>query len=184
MAYYERNLPHWHPDGQSLFITWRLYGSLPKKVWLALQDDRKRTAGEAFRQADRVLDGAQSGPLWLKDPRVARCVVRSLRRGDAELNHYRLHAFVVMANHVHVLVNPLLAVRRITNAIKGVTSRRANQILRRTGQPFWQDESFDHWVRNESEFERIRAYIERNPVAAGLVTRPQEWPWSSASGNP
>ncbi len=180
MAYYARNLPHWHPEGQALFITWRLYGSLPKEVLQAIETDRKNkkkpSAGTAFRNADRLLDRAQSGPLWLKDPRIASCVVDSLRRGDAGLNHYRLHAFVVMANHVHALLTPLAAVRRITNGIKGVTSREANRILRRTGQPFWQVESYDHWVRNEAEFGRIRAYIENNPVTAGLVPRPEDWP--------
>ncbi|MBI3661753.1 MAG: transposase [Acidobacteria bacterium] len=184
MAYYERNLPHWHPEGHPLFITWRLHGSLPKEVLQAIKNDRKNkkrtSAGKTFRNADRLLDRAQSGPLWLKDPRIANCVVDSLRRGDAELNHYRLHAFVVMANHVHALLTPLVAVRRITNGIKGVTSREANRILRRTGQPFWQVESYDHWVRSDAQFERIRAYIENNPVHAGLVARPQDWPWSSA----
>jgi len=184
MVFYARNLPHWHPEGQALFITWRLYGSLPKEVARSIEkykeNKKKLSAGKAFRDADRLLDCAESGPLWLKDPRIAKCVVDSLRRGDAELNHYQLHAFVVMANHVHALLTPLVAVRRITNGIKGVTSREANRTLRRTGQPFWQVESYDHWVRNEDEFARIRAYIENNPVAAGLVARAEDWEWSSA----
>lgn len=184
MTFYARNLPHWHPEAQALFITWRLHGSLPKEVLQAMEIDRrnkkKLSAGKAFRIADQMLDRAQSGPLWLKDPRIARSIVDSLRRGDAELKHYRLHAFVVMANHVHALLTPLVAVRRITNGIKGVTSREANRILHRTGQPFWQVESYDHWVRNEDEFQRIRAYIENNPVAAGVVARPEDWAWSSA----
>ncbi len=184
MDFYARNLPHWHPEGQALFITWRLHGSLPKEVLQTIEinrkNKRKSSAGKAFRNADRWLDRAKSGPLWLKELRVAKCVVDSLRRGDAELNQYRLHAFVVMANHVHALLTPLVAVRRITNGIKGVTSREANRILRRTGRPFWQVESYDHWVRNEAEFGRIRAYIENNPVAARLVARPEDWPWSSA----
>jgi alkanesulfonate monooxygenase SsuD/methylene tetrahydromethanopterin reductase-like flavin-dependent oxidoreductase (luciferase family) len=50
-----------------------------------------------------------------------------------------------------------------------------------TGERFWQDESFDHWVRDPAEWQKIRAYIERNPVSAGLVAKPEEWPWSSAS---
>ena len=49
-----------------------------------------------------------------------------------------------------------------------------------TGQPFWQDESYDRLVRNDLEFERIVNYIERNPVTAGLVLTPEEFPWSSA----
>jgi len=44
----------------------------------------------------------------------------------------------------------------------------------------WQKESYDHWVRNADEFRRIPAYIENNPVTAGLVREPQDYPWSSA----
>ncbi len=85
-----------------------------------------------------------------------------------------------MANHIHVLLVPGIAAARITRGIKGVTSRNANRILARTGQPFWQDESFDHWARDSAEQERIRKYIESNPVKAGLVAKPEDWPWSSA----
>ncbi len=86
-----------------------------------------------------------------------------------------------MANHVHVLLTPGTEVRRLMKSLKGVTAREANLVLERTGKPFWQDESFDHWVRNEGEFIEIREYIENNPVAAGLVERPEDWPWSSAA---
>jgi putative transposase len=55
-----------------------------------------------------------------------------------------------MANHVHVLFEPRVTVARIMGGIKGVTAREANRILGRIGQPFWQDESFDHWIRNEN----------------------------------
>ena len=65
-------------------------------------------------------------------------------------------------------------------SLKGFTARKANVILGRTGQPFWQDESFDHWVRDEVEFARVVSYIERNPVTAGLVKDPGDWRWSSA----
>jgi len=61
------------------------------------------------------------------------------------------------------------------------TRRQANAILGRTGRPFWQDESFDHWVRGPEELEKIVRYIEENPVAAGLVERAERWRWSSAS---
>jgi REP element-mobilizing transposase RayT len=65
-------------------------------------------------------------------------------------------------------------------SMKGPTARAANRALGRTGEPFWQKESYDHWVRNRQEFENIRAYIENNPVKAGLVRTPEEFPWSSA----
>jgi hypothetical protein len=79
------------------------------------------------------------------------------------------------------LLAPIAPLGQITQQIKGATARQANLILGRTGSPFWQDESFDHWVRNPGEGQKIRVYIERNPVVAGLVDKPEDWPWSSAS---
>ena len=64
--------------------------------------------------------------------------------------------------------------------MKGRTSRKANQILRRKGLPFWQDESYDHWIRSVEELNGLIAYVERNPVQAGLVGSEEQWPWSSA----
>ena len=64
--------------------------------------------------------------------------------------------------------------------LKGSTARRANQILNRTGQPFWQDESYDHYLRDPSQIGRAAYYIEQNPVGAGLAPSAQDWPWSSA----
>jgi len=94
---------------------------------------------------------------------------------------------------IHVLLKPkrvtseggqeasYVLVKEITKKLKGYTAREANRILGRTGQHFWQEESFDHWSRDEDEFFRIIAYIENNPVKAGLVTRPEDWQWSSAA---
>jgi putative transposase len=183
VAYYRRNLPHWHPEERALFITWRLYGSLPRRPEEQREKRSAISTVDQFKQTDAIEDCATSGPLWLQNPQVAVCVVRALQRGSAELQHYVLHAFVVMANHVHVLLTPRTEVRRLMKSLKGVTARAANEILQRTGEPFWQDESFDHWVRSEAEFMEIREYIEHNPVTAGLVERPEDWPWSSASRN-
>jgi hypothetical protein len=68
----------------------------------------------------------------------------------------------------------------ITKSTKNFSARKANAILGLIGQPFWQDESYDHWARSAAELERIVRYIEQNPVAAGLVERAEEWRWSSA----
>jgi hypothetical protein len=87
-----------------------------------------------------------------------------------------------MANHVHVLLLPLVPPSRLLKSLKGSTAREANRLLGRTGEPFWQRESYDHWVRDEAEWNRIAAYIQNNPVKAGLVARAEEYPWSSARG--
>jgi REP element-mobilizing transposase RayT len=87
-----------------------------------------------------------------------------------------------MPNHVHVLLRPQVPLAQITRWLKGFTARRANQLLGRGGQPFWQDESYDHLVRTDEELNRIIRYIEWNPVSAGLAAAPEHWPWSSARG--
>ncbi len=178
VSFYRRNLPHWQPAEQTLFVTWRLYRSLPKGFAGHLHrwgsEPRKQ-----FLHADRMLDAGSSGPLWLNDPEIAGCTERSIQRG-AELRHYDLRAYVVMPNHVHVLLDPLVPLQRLTSGIKGVSARDANIRLGRVGKPFWQDESFDHWIRDAGQLERTKTYIENNPVKASLCARPQDWQWSSA----
>jgi len=180
MTYYERHLPHWQPAGKDVFVTWRLYGSLPASAKILASPDKPLSAGERFRAWDRALDRGSLGPLWLKESCIAECLLAALQRRQ-EQKLFRLHAYVVMANHVHVLLAPLRSLAEITRLVKGATARHANNILGRTGVPFWQDESFDHWIRSAAEWNRIRDYIERNPVLAGLVRNPKDWPWSSAS---
>jgi putative transposase len=137
-------------------------------------------AGRAFVQSDRALDQANSGPLWLKDPRVANIIVNALKQGANQYRLYDLFAWVVMPNHVHLVFEPFRELPTITRWIKGSTARSANLVLGRTGKPFWQYESYDHCVRSDAELKRVIGYVERNPVAAGLVRSIEEWPWSSA----
>jgi putative DNA methylase len=126
-----------------------------------------------------MLDTGLSGPLWLKIPEIAGVAQRAIQVG-AELGQYTLRAYVIMPNHVHVLLDPIIPIEKLTRGIKGTSGRAANESLGRTGMPFWQDESFDHWVRGPGQFARVQAYIENNPVKAGLCQQPQDWPWSSA----
>jgi type I restriction enzyme R subunit/putative DNA methylase len=132
-----------------------------------------------FAAQDRALAQGH-GRLWLSDTQIARHVAEAIRAGESR-KLYELSAWVVMPNHAHLLVLPQVALPRITHWIKGRTAREANLLLRRVGQPFWQHESYDHWVRNEKEFQRIAAYVEENPVSAGLAATPEDWPWSSAT---
>jgi putative DNA methylase len=81
---------------------------------------------------------------------------------------------------VHLLITPRISPSRLLKSLKGVTSREANRLLNLTGAPFWQKESYDHWVRNSSEFQKIRDYIHNNPVKAGLARKPEDYRWSSA----
>ena len=180
MTYYERNLPHWHPDGRAIFVTWRLYGSLPA-FFVAQLKRFGDLSGRQFARAEQFLDQGGFGPLWLRNAEIAKQVESCILRGANELRQYALLAYVVMPNHVHLLMEPRLPLRRITGGIKGVSAQNANRILKRTGQPFWQGESFDHWVRTPRECQKIVQYIEDNPVKAGLAAVPRAWPWSSAA---
>ena len=171
-----RRLPHQYAEGKWLFVTWHLHGSLPH----ALYPPRDRlTSGTAFVWMDRYLDTTRLGPMHLAQESLAGIVVASLHRG-ALLGHYELGAYVVMSNHVHVLLLPKILPSRLLQSLKGATAREANGILGRTGETFWQAESYDHWVRDDRERERIVAYIENNPVKAGLVQRAEDYGWSSA----
>jgi REP element-mobilizing transposase RayT len=122
---------------------------------------------------DAILDKAKTGPLWLKEIEIADLVQQALLERYSHL--YTLWAYVVMANHLHVFLKPEheASIETITKHLKGYTAREANRLLQRTGSPFWQDESFDHWSRDRAEFVRIVRYIENNPVKAGLVENPR-----------
>jgi hypothetical protein len=76
--------------------------------------------GKTFLMADRELDSARTGPRWLNDAGIARCVIAALYRGEHELHQYVLRAFAIMPNHVHVLIEPSVSLARITNGLKGV----------------------------------------------------------------
>ena len=170
-----RRLPHYHAIDQPIFLTWRLHGSLPSNRFFP----PTITSGQAFVAMDRLLDNARTGPLYLRQPEIAAMVVEAIRYRQ-DLGSYQLHAFVVMANHVHLLITPHVEVSRLMHSLKRFTAREGNRMLGHTGQPFWQDESYDRLVRDETEFQRIARYIEMNPVKAGLAAAPEAFPWSGA----
>ncbi|MGA2589475.1 MAG: hypothetical protein ABSH32_06145 [Bryobacteraceae bacterium] len=141
-----RRLPHQYPEGKWLFVTWHLHGSLPVDMY----PPPGIRAGQAFVWMDRYMDTTRHGPMYLRRPEIACVVQASLQRG-VELGHYDLRAYAIMANHVHVLLLPKVPAQRLLGALKGSTAHEANRILCRTGTPFWQAESYDHWVRDERE---------------------------------
>jgi putative DNA methylase len=132
---------------------------------------------------DRLLDEARSGPTFLRLDQIAELVQFSIQYG-VKLDQYELHSWVIMPNHVHLLLTPRVSVSKLLNSLKAVTAKRANLLLKRTGKPFWQDESYDHLVRDSDEFRSVRWYIENNPVTAGLAGTPEEYLWSSAHRGP
>jgi REP element-mobilizing transposase RayT len=176
MTFHERRLPHYHAIGRPIFLTWSLHGSLPA----GRSFPPGTTSGQAFVAMDRLLDNARTGPLYLRQPEIARMVVEAIDYHESALDHYHLHNYVVMGNHVHILVTPRVEVSKVMQSLKRFTAKEANRMLNRTGRPFWQEESYDRLVRDETEFRRIARYIEMNPVKAGLVATAEEFLWSSA----
>ena len=128
---------------------------------------------------DRYLDCARFGPRYLAQEPIARLVEASLQRGVI-LSQYELGPYAIMANHVHVLLLPQVPPSLLSQSLKGTTARQANVLLGRTGETFWQAESYDHWVRDDREWHRFASYIEDNPVKAGLGRCAQDYRWSSA----
>jgi REP element-mobilizing transposase RayT len=170
-----RRLPHLDLPGREVFVTFRLYGSLPRNRTFP---SKNLTSGQAFVAMDRILDTARCGPTFLRQPAIAELVLDSLRRG-VRLGHYDLHAWAIMSSHVHLLITPHVSLSKLLRSLKAATSKRANFLLHRTGEPAWQDESCDHLVRDGEEFRRIQS-IENNPVSAGLVASPEDYRRSSA----
>ncbi len=195
MLEYRRHLPHQIPIGFPIFLTWNLKGALPQEVVVRLQRERQQLRQEPPRKAetsrdralrhgklifakcDAYLDTCSGGPKHLSDPAAAKIVEDALLFGVPE--RYELFAWCVMANHVHLLLLPHWDLKKVTQGIKGFTARGINRLRETTG-PFWQDETYDHWARDDEELLRIIAYIENNPVKAGLCERNEDWPRSSA----
>ncbi len=172
VTFYRRRLPHFYNHDHPIFLTWCLHGSLPPNRHFP---GGTLTSGESFAALDRLLDEARTGPFHLNQPAIATLVVAAIHHSTDVLSHYTLHAFVVMPNHVHLLMSPHVPLPNLTKTLKTFTARQANQILTRTGSPFWQEESYDRLVRNQREFARIHSYIENNPVRARLVRQPSEY---------
>jgi putative transposase len=200
--FYRRHLPHVQPLGATLFVTFRLVGSVrasvvqrlsqraehPRGALPTVQDPdqrRPRSCGDVnplFGKWDAVLDETGAGPTWLARGEVAGLVARALHDGDG--SRYDLLAFGLMPNHVHVVLTPLqgedgsyYSLTSIMRFLKGRTARQANLILGRRGA-FWQHENYDHVVRNEDELARIITSLLDNPVRAGLSHARGDWQWS------
>jgi putative transposase len=175
---WRRRLPHWVPEDSIVFVTWRLAGTLPQAApELEIRDPRP---GKIFLFRDRQLDRSPLGPRWLEDPQIATLFVDALLHGESVRRAYELIAWVVMPNHVHLVLKPNRRLSEIMRWLKTATATRANRLLGKRADAFWQREYFDRWIRSNKELVAVVAYVEANPVAAGLAACPQEWPWSSA----
>ena len=191
-------LPHLEKPGGTYFVTFRLAdavkmgkqkdkdlsekaGKMPAPQGLA--DSRELAPEEVARECETPLT---LGSCALGRDDVAAMVQDALLHFHNQ--HYQLHAWCIMPNHVHVVVTPLDGheLSAILHSWKSYTSKQAGKLLRSTGT-FWQRESFDHLCRSRQHIQWFVRYTEENPVKAGLCVAPHDWKFSSAAhaaGNP
>ena len=193
---YRRNLPHWRQEGATYFVTCRLADALPAEVlellrgrqksWLAargiewdqggawkrrldeLPDEERQRFRRVFTRAvQRHLDQGY-GSCLLRVPAHREKAQNSL--GYFHTERFWLGDFVVMPNHLHALMTPLPGydLEEILGSIKKHSARRINKAAQQTGQSLWQDETYDHIVRDLEELKHFRRYIARNPTEAKL----------------
>ena len=211
---YLRNLPHWRQQGATYFVTFRQADSIPKSVLAEWLDIRQRWYRDyKLDPAQREADPESFAADYLRIPKVIRrafekqqakmlheeldrchgsCVLRGheIQTEVAEaLKHFHgerlwLGDFVLMANHVHVIIQPFdgWELEELLGSIKKWTSRRIGQRLNlmnsnltpaetetEASKPrFWQYESYDRIIRDAEELAAFRRYIVRNPEVAGM----------------
>ncbi len=177
-----RNLPHWEQEGATYFLTFRLADSLPQekvrqwreerdqwlkrhpKPWNAQEEHEfhSRFTGRLEEYSD-----AGYGECWLRLPDISAIVENALRHFDGE--RYELSEYVIMPNHVHLLVTPKGGhrLREIEHSWKSYTAKEINKLIGRQGT-VWQEESYDHIVRSIEQLDHYCRYIRDNPIKAGL----------------
>ena len=194
---YQHNLPHWRQEGTAYFVTFRLGDSIPqgvldqweyeKQTWLAARGISSReNAKDWARQLERLSKLEQDrfhkhfnrvfhaaldegrGTCYLKTPCCLAAVRERLFENDGCCHH--LGDFIVMPNHVHLLMLPSSGSKLewLLKGIKGSTARECNRLLGRTGR-FWQPDSYDHIVRTLEQLVHFREYIAENPQKAGIT---------------
>ena len=191
-------LPHLKREGGAYFFTFRLTGTLPREVLLELKREREviiqqalaakrpltwHEQEELFRwyasRVDKYLD-AGHGDCWLRRSDVADLVAAAIQFHAGI--RFDLRAWCVMPNHVHAVLRPSAGwtLSKILKGWKGYTAHEANKLLQRTGNSFWQSESYDQLIRDDEDMHRCCHYTTMNPVNAKLCQRPEDWKWSSA----
>jgi len=174
-------LPHFDGGRIAQFITFRLHDALPQRLlnrWrIEIEDNRDESDSELRDRIDEWLDRG-AGACHLRNRSIARLVQGALLRFDGE--RYGFSAWVIMPNHVHLLLTPHEhSLSDIVHSIKSYSAQEANKLLQRRGS-FWFEDYFDRYIRDLDHFEKVINYIEDNPVKAGLCNIASDWEFSSA----
>lgn len=176
-------LPHFDGGEICQSVTLRLADSVPESVlnkWRALvQHLPEEEAKRLLRERIEKYTDQGYGKCFLRLHGVAMIVIDDLQKYDG--TNYRLHTWVVMPNHIHLLFTPLEphTLAEIMHSLKGYTATEANVLLNREGT-FWQEDYFDRRIRDGNHFANAFDYVEFNPVKARLTRRPEDWKYGAA----
>ncbi|MEQ8683689.1 MAG: transposase [Imperialibacter sp.] len=206
--FYRRNLPHLQPVGGIFFVTYMLYGAVPRQVnerWrreyeaeIMLLDDSAKNESAAFYadsknkidrkfwlMQEKYLDSRKDGPFYFKDDKLAQVAVESLLFWDNR--KIEVMCFCVMPNHIHAVLRTMRPDEveggvkvALNNIMHSIKRHSANQCNKLLNKVgrFWQEESFDRLVRDRNELSRTISYIINNPVKAGFCKSPKDWKWN------
>ncbi len=184
--YYSGSAPHRDVPAVYQFITFRLADSLPQSLLRQLlKEDRSMPAMQQDGFRRRSIEGwldAGLGCCALAHPELAAVVREALFHHDGR--RYRLIAWCIMPNHVHVLIEPQYSLPRIVQTWKSMTTRwmllhNARLGLGVPGRTLWMRDYWDRFIRDEQHLTTAVHYIHQNPVKAGLCASPEQWRWSS-----
>ncbi len=200
--YYRRKLPHYQNVGGLFFVTYILKSAIETSELESLQlnfdkrlanlsDKQKRYYSEEldieyrryFGEYDKALHRSKNNIHWLKNKKCAEIVSESLHFWDTR--RIELFSYCIMSNHVHAVfrvyendeTGKKLYLQDIMESVKKFSSKECNKVLGIKGQ-FWQNETYDRFVRNKGELSRIISYILDNPIKAGLSEYRNQWKWS------
>ncbi len=178
-------LPHWTADNAIYAVTYRLADSLPVEIRVKLEQELEAYHRAFFldpnnlnfeekreyqhlksEKIDQYLNSGL-GECWLKHPEVALMISEDLLHFDND--RYKLHAYCIMPNHVHIIVEPIKnrKLSEIVRSWKSFTAHEANRILNRKGR-FWLDEFYDHIIRDEVDYQNQLNYLWQNPDKAHI----------------
>jgi putative transposase len=181
-------LPHFESSEATQIVTFHLADSLPRTALVQMEGElntlpSERRDVERRKRLDLWID-AGHGSCVLRRPGIADMVQGCLLTFDSQ--RYRMLAWVVMPNHVHILFQPMKGwtVAKIVAAWKKFTARKISDERREmsdeSSAPVWQREYWDRYIRDQRHLEQAIEYIQMNPVKAGLVATAESWRWSSA----
>jgi putative transposase len=184
--FHRRNLPHLYFESGTYFITYRLFGSMPKTILNELKEKLYCDLSELceleiyklqsiLNKYETLLNNGEYLPKYLANPSIAEICKNTIHYYDG--NQYKLICYCIMPNHVHIVFTLLpgnKGISKIMQSIKRVSAKKSNILLNKSGS-FWQEESYDRFVRDDKELFFTVNYVIENPVKAGLVSDWREW---------